>query len=303
MRRHTSAVVTPDDIRQYVKGKNKSIRVTDDKDGAVNVESAQFDFSFKPKNFKWHVRIEATDDPSDADEKVTPDPVKFIAGFLGAGVPGGEHFEKMSAGPDEFSGLLRHLASRVESGSLGPRKLSAMLRRAAVIPNINLLRRIVAAVARTAAGQETSLAEVKKLQEEMKNKGWKVKETETDAGLPELTVDVSGIYEAKIRAESISYAYEMKTLGFPEFDEKGDTEDPISTIRAYAKRDDISTALDEKKKREELETGRTEPAPGTVPSHGLPALQPQKTIKDEELGDTARPEPIRTDKTAPAKRK
>lgn len=286
MRTIVSAVVTPDDVMSYVKGKNPRIKSSKGEDGSVSVESSQFSFWFKPKGVRWKVRIEATDDPDDSDEEVTTEPVKFIAKFLGAGVPGGEHFERMSAGPEWTAGLLKHLASMAEDGSVGPRRLCAVLRRAAVAPNADLLRRVISAVCRTAAGQSVSLEEVKKLQEEMSKKGWKVKEGETDAGVPELTVEVSGIYEAKVRPESLPYEFELQTVGFPDLRETGVSEDPIAEIRKYAKREDVNIALEDRKRRE-LETGDTEAAPAS-------GFKPAKGIAPEMGG---------TEKTAPAKSK
>jgi hypothetical protein len=306
MRRHTSAVVTPEDVKKYVSGKNPNIRVKDAEDGTLTIESSSFEFVFKPKNVKWHVKIEATDDPSDSDEKVTGEPVKFIAGFLGGGIPGGEHFEKMSAGPDELASYLRHIAARMDSGSIGPRRLSCILRRAAIIPQIDLLRRVIAAVSKTAAGQELSLKEVKKLQDEMEKKGWKVKEGETDYGAPQLHVDISGIYDAYVRVDSLPYDYEMNTLGHTDLTEKGETEDPIAIIRNYAKSDKVNEALE----RSKIEQGKTELPSGDFPKskRGIkPDLEgTEKTVPAPGNEKTVRPgkPDIREDKTvAPTKRK
>lgn len=285
MRGRTSAVVTLDDIKQYAMGKGVTVQVTDD---GVEIESRKFTFHFKPQAPKFKVRIEATDDPSDSDEKVTPDPVKFIAGFLGQDIPGGEHFQKMSASPDALSGLLRRIAFGVELEDVGPRRLSRLIRRAAVLPDIGLLKRVLLAVTRTAAGLEVSKKEISDLLSKMKDKGWKVEERDND-GLPELSVDVSGIYEATITLDSVPYDYVLSLNGDKSVDEKGVTEDPINAIRAYVKSPEVERASKEKSQETtvqtgpkrgngEIETSQTELAPGSEKTVFMPPGSNDKTV-------------------------
>lgn len=270
MRGHTSAVVTVDDLKTYIKGTHAT--VTESDDGSIKVESKKYTFSFKPKGFKYSVKIEATDDPSDADEKVTSDPMKFIAGFLGSDVPGGEHFDKMSSNsPERISFALRKIAFEVEADSIGPKRLSRILRRASIIPDMELVYSVFSAASRTAAGLEVSKKEIEELSSKMKKKGWKVEESENDIGLPELTVDVSGIYEAKIRVDSIPYDYHLSVNGHSNLDEKGETEDPIKEIREYARSHPVGAPTQDATKPEgvkkdtkkDLETGQTDIAPGS----------------------------------------
>lgn len=296
MRGRQSVIVTPGDVKNYFKKKNPGVHMDEKEDGSLTVKSKDFDFTFTPKNPKYKVRIWAADDPTDSDEKVTPDPVKFIAGFLGAGLPGGEHFEKMSSGPYAVSGMLKRMAVATASGSVSRKRLAAMVRRAAISPYLGFVKKVVSLACRLAAGQDASREEIGKLREEMKKKGWKVEAGEDDAGNPELSVDVSGIYEARISMESMPYSYEMHTLGFPDLDETGVTEDPITTIRTYAKSDKVSEALERKK----VESGQTEEAPGTSPSHGLPEIKAPPNLKREE--ETVRPQRLRSEKTVPAGR-
>jgi hypothetical protein len=274
MKRHTSAVVTFDDIKKFV-GKTHA-RVHEDAEGNISIVSDRFEFFFKPQNVSYRVKIEATDDPSDSDEKVTPDPVKFIAGFLGSDIPGGEFFEKRASTPDGISSLLRRLAAGVECEVVGPKRLSRILRRAAVIPDFPLLVRVILAVSKTAAGQDFSEAEIKKLQNEMKKKGWKVEEGESDVGLPQLTVDVSGIYVATIYVDAIPWKYQLSVKGYPNTMVEGDTDDPIAKIREFVKSEPVEAVLQDF----EMTSGKTESPDSDLGfEKTIPSAREEKTVR------------------------
>lgn len=301
MRTIQSAVVTLDDLKNYVKKKGTEIR---ERDGSLEVSTRLYLFEFTPHRARFRVKIEAVDDPSDSEERITTEPAKFMAKFLGDLIPGGEYYDKMSSSPDNLARILRYVASGVDGGNIGPRRATRLLRRASIFPNMGLLEKVVTAVCKTAAGEDISEQEIAKLKTEMEKKGWKVTESKADTGLPELKVDVSGIYEASVTIDAIPYKYQFSVIGHPDLDESGDTEDPITQIRKYVKSEPVQEAIQQQNSKE-LETGETEaakthkvpkkpggllrseertvPPPGKMPSKDVIPIDRHKKFKPKDI--------------------
>lgn len=228
MRNITAGVVTPEDIKQYFTGGSWR---TSDRDGTFIGWSDTAQVELKIQEPKFRLRIESTEDPSDSGDFVTAKPMKELAAFLGQDIPGGEHFEKMSSQtPAAAASSLSVLASLVEREVIGPITLSRILRRLSVSQ-------------RTARGQIDHEADyISGLRKEMESKGWVVEQEDDDRGLPLLKVDISGIYEASISVEELSWSYKFEVIDAPDTVRKGVTGDPIAEYRKYYRDPEIAEA-------------------------------------------------------------
>jgi hypothetical protein len=249
MRPILSAVVTLPDLKDYFKGGHwKKIS---DVDGGIEGKSEAYKISIVQKSATFEVEIHASDDPSDSETKKTKDPVEFITGFLSTG-PGSEDIlKKMSfyADPRFMVTLLRRMANLAESG-MKPGEVAKSVRRGAALMDGHRFRPMLSAVVRSARGDDAHASdEVAKLQKEMKAKGWKVTQDEDDKGRMKLVVDVSGIYEASIVLDSITWDYSFEVNEIPDSKEAGETEDPIQQFRLYYKSDSTQEARKQLKEK------------------------------------------------------
>jgi hypothetical protein len=256
MRRHIGATVTVDDLTQYFKGKrgigdewNSRVR-----DGLFIAECRTYTVELAPKDVMYAVEVSAYDDPSDSDSKVTDDPVEFLVDFLGTGTSGDDFFKKRSSmQPDDLRDVLVHLSEGIDSGRVGPRKLARVIRRAIIMTDVDAVRRIFAAALRFAESRdEFELKDLAKLKAEMSENGWKASVDEDDRGLPALTVDIGGVYKAKVTIDHILWHYNYDVNGTNVHDE-GVTDDPISAFREFYRSEEVKKAKSEQKQKFEEE--------------------------------------------------
>ncbi len=234
-----SAVVTIEDIDRYFAGEKwrKSV-----KDGEIRAFSETTEIEIKGLKPRFHLRVEALDDPSDSGDFKTNEPLKELAAFLGRDIPGGEHFEKMSSGRPEVMRLLHSLANMMDTGQVEPRRLARILKVLSVHPN----RAVTAS-----AQRELEDSFVADLQKKMESKGWKVKKEYDDRDLPVLIVDISGVYEAKISVESLEYHYKFQIIGDESTKQEGKTSDPLTQYRAFYKSPEVVEAIRDLRQRAE----------------------------------------------------
>lgn len=257
------SVTTMDDLRNYF-GRGEVWQSGGWKGETFEGETRFYQVRLKPIGVNFRVRVEAVDDPSDSEDIVTEEPVKALAEFLGRDLPGGEHFERMASSPDALASVLRLLASSAASGA-EPVRLVRRVRRAAAMPGALLALRAVAAAMRAAAGTEDE--ELARIEREMESKGWRVERTQDDRGLPEIRVDVSGIYEARISFEGVMYEYEFGFRGRPDLSQEGVTDDPIREFQAYYRSDPVEDAWKESDRAlKERAQGETVPSGPRGPS-------------------------------------
>jgi hypothetical protein len=248
MMRHTAAgVVTIHDLYKYFSGVEHGWSSDFSKAGfTAKSDKANLDLSMKPSAVMFDLHIEAIEDPDDSHDVITDKPIKEIAKFLGEGVPGGEHFEKMSSvGPLELAGILHYAKNLVLSYNINRRQLTALLRRATVLPELRLLRHLksVAAIS-LIAREEVDIAEIARLKKELSDKGWKVTERKDERGIPTLDVDIGEIYKASMAVERMMYEYNFKVMGHDDATDSGLTDDPIIEFEKWIKKPSTKSARD-----------------------------------------------------------
>jgi len=251
-----SAVVTWDDIKTYFKGSawKESNWMGDRFVGRTQ----NFSVEIEPGDVQFEYKIEAVDDPADSEEGVSSDPVSKIAKFLGRDLPGGEFFEQMASGPDPLARALRTAADGLLRGRPDRSRVRAALRRMAAAAGMaDGLAALRIAVSRMAGKADDAFSE---LESKMESKGWRVERGETPAGAQQLTVDVSGIYEATISVDSIQYHYVFQLRDNPGLTKSGETDDPIREFRSYYRSEEVEEALDEL----EPAKAKTEPSPESL---------------------------------------
>jgi hypothetical protein len=266
MKRLVAATVTVDDLKTYFKGEHwrSSFR-----DGVFEARSDSYYVELKPTSSpQFAVSVHAYEDESDKDEAVTDEPMKFLVDFLKTGTAGDEALQKMAAAlepsmhnympPPVLSNLLRAWAADAEAQRIGPRTLARLLRHATVLPSLPQAARLLHAVIRMAGREEVETKEMQDLANKMTEKGWRVKAGKNDRGLPELTVDIAGVYEAKIEIDHIPWHYSFEVHEHPDTRVEGVTDDPIVEFRKFYKSDVVQTAKGDlkavhKEKREQAE--------------------------------------------------
>ncbi len=234
-----SVVTSPEELKGYF-GKGKAWKKGEWKeDGSFHGETTFFRIDLKPTDSTYRVEVKAVDDPSDSETEVTENPVKFLAEFLGRGVPGGEHFEKMSASPSDVAGVLRAVA--ISLRVMTANEASRAVRRVALLAGSR------AVVVKIAGG-----GSVDGIEKMMKSKGWEVRrgdsEDEKSDG-PKLHVDISGVYEATIVPETTKYEYKFSLVDHPELDREGVTDDPIIEVEDFMKDPDVVDAYHDVKSK------------------------------------------------------
>lgn len=283
MRNHVAGVVTISDLYQYFTGSENQWESDLEGDTfTAKSPKKRTEVTFTRQQTLFHVHFEAVDDPSDSDDIVSDKPIEALAKLLGEGVPGGEHFEKMSSDPNAVRSALRYAASLTRSRSIGPRKLASILRRIVVLTEQGLHTTPGLSHARQAR-ENVDMAEISSLEKEMKKKGWKVKETRNSAGIMALEVDISGIYSSTISVDSIKYSYELLVMGEPDATDSGTTNDPIDIYERWTKRPETQDA----------KSRSSETAKGVAPT------QPAESQDDVTIKPESKPKSFRDDATVP----
>lgn len=277
MRTIVAATVTLEDLKTYFKHGGETplrdehwrSRPTDD--GGLIAESPTFEVEMHPKGASFYVSIEAYDDQSDSDEMVTNDPAKFIVDFLkaGTGSAGEEVFGKMAGlirrsaaiSPADLSGLLRYIAAEAMSGRMTKRACAAAVRRACAFTSLGeapkVFRSAAALAARIAADlpaerESVELREMAQLQAKMREKGWRSKVYEGKHGLPEMEIDIAGVYRAKVEVDHIIWTYTFKLLGDPGVEDHGVTDDPIEEFKRFYRSEEVARCRSEQREKAEM---------------------------------------------------
>jgi len=242
MRTHLAATVTIEDLKKFFSGEDWEIKYASPMAFEAKAKSDDVIVSLRAKSFMYHVHVEATDDPSDSDDQVTDEPLQFLVEFLETGSEGDEYLKKLSSSPELFADGLRLIASGIEQGTFGLSRTGMGLRRALMATDAPFFLFAMETICRYAAGEDIQKEEFDDLKKLMVSKGWKVKESQSDAGLLELVVDVSGIYTAKITVESIMWHYSFEYEGMPESKDEGTVDDPIVAFKKFYKLDSTKDA-------------------------------------------------------------
>lgn len=283
MRPLVAATVTLDDLKNYFKGEHWRTAIRED--GALEGRSDSYLIEIAPGGGpEFAVEVYAYEDESDRDEAVTDNPMGFLVDFLKTGTAGDEALQKMAGlfgkmanlPPDGMANLLRIWASEVEAERIGPRALGRILRRACLMVDMSDHISILKTTIKLAAREEIETKEMEDLAKKMKEKGWRVKEGQNDRGYPELTVDIAGVYEAKLEIDHMPWKYSFEVHNHPDTKIEGVTDDPIGEFRSYYKSDKVQTAKSELKHKVKT-TPKSPEAEGTV--------APQKKKPPEHFDD------------------
>lgn len=235
MRWNIAALTLMDEIRSFFGTRGWKLDVTGDGLTASNYE---LDLKVKVSREKVNFRViaEAKDDPADRLDTITSNPTKELSNFFSAGVPGGkEVFESYASSPYLISGILRRAATRVKK--LGPKRIAAFIKQALIVLDLNEF------ITKVAAYGEV---ETEELANQMKKKGWKLEEFETDAGRAGIKINFHDLYDATIYPESVEYEYEYVIDGYPKSMYWGTSEDPIRAFEDWVKTDNFNEAVDER---------------------------------------------------------
>lgn len=255
MKRH-AAIVTIDDIDKYFSGVAwKSIKTKD----FFETKSDKYHVNVFIKPFKilFNLHVEAIDDPSDSTDEVTYKPIDDMAEFLNNGIS----FISSVSPESVISQLKCASVEMASSRHIAARRLRRLV--------VNLSE-----ISKTASLSTLHLEtdEIKKLKHDMEKKGWKVQESKTEFGMPELSVDISGVYKANISVDSIQYDYTFEVPGFPDSKESGTTNDPIHIFEEWSSNEDIENILEIKKSTQLSPESRE--APTTPPKEQSESVEP-----------------------------
>ncbi len=245
-----SALVQLGEVRSYFSGKPFEGKWDGDSfTGSVST----VDLKIEATGRTYEVKVESVDDPEDADEVSTSEPLKAIAEFLGRDIPGGEHFERMSSVPAFFAHSIAMAAELVGAGAVGREAAIRMLRRMSSW-------RPTADSAPSRPGTDLS-----ELEKDAKKKGWKALLKKDSTGDDVLEIDVSGIYRATVVLGSIVYSYDYVVRGEEQVRESGTTDDPIREYEKWAQQDEVREAFrrsrSKRSEKKHEEMGKTRPAP------------------------------------------
>ena len=253
MRSLISSTVTVEDLSTYFKGMWSASDKWEQtiKDGGIKAWCRAYTVECKPKGIMYNVDISSVDDSSDAESKVTDKPVDFIIKFLGTGTSGDEHFEKRSSlTPKGLSSLLNNLANSIDDRRVGRHELTKIIRRSLISTDIESVRRVFKWAFKNVfadAREDLEIKDLAHLKSEMMDKGWKVSVDQDDRDLPLLTVDIGGIYKAKITVDHISWDY-LFEVNLTDTHDSGTTDDPIKEFRQFYHESDVVQAKDEQKR-------------------------------------------------------
>ena len=229
------------DLSKFFQGKRErgdEWRTEIDRDGEFWASCFAYIIHIIPVSVHYNVNIQANDDPSDSDSKVTTDPVKFLVNFLETNSVGDSYFKsRTSMTPENMSIFLRKMASDIESDMIGPISFARTLRRVIASTDIGVISSTV----------ETDDSELSDLLHDMKEKGWSVS-LGRDDGKSELNIDIGGAYSASISVNSIKWEYDFQVKDNPDDPEtrlKGETDDPISKFRVWRNSESVKDARHE----------------------------------------------------------
>jgi hypothetical protein len=286
VRQLIAATTTLDDLKTYFKGENWRSTVRDD--GTFESRSNTYLVEFKPSDTpQFAVEIHAYEDDSDRDEAVTDKPMKFLADFLKTGTEGDEALQKMARTlepayrdghipPVVIANLLRAWAIYAEERRLGPRALARLLRHASLLPDIGGPLRLLAAAVRLAARADVEQEKMQELADQMTKKGWRVKVGKNEHGMPEMTVDIAGVYEAKIEVDHIPWQYSFEVHEYPDSKKEGVTDDPIAEFRRYFRSDEVQTIRHElRQKHKDVQQGAAEEGTMKAAPHSKSKEKPE----------------------------
>lgn len=239
MRRQTAAAVTFDDLSQYFSGKNWHVKVHEGKmDGWSPTRGIEV--KLEPKGSIYSVSIKAYEDKSDADQTLTDNPMRFLVDFLKTGTPGDKAFENMASSfwredylsPTRMAEVLKNWADGVEKKRIGFKLLSKGLR------HIGFMADIQSSVA---SQSDPGSGQMEELLQEMSKKGWRANLDKSDKGLPEITVDIAGVYEAHIEVDHILWNYEFTLVADEDVTDEGTTDDPIVAFDSFYKSEAVQS--------------------------------------------------------------
>lgn len=246
----TASTVTMDDLKKYFTGgkssESEGWRVLPS-DMSIEAHSLHYDVLVEAKGFIYHIEVAAKDDPSDSDESVTDEPLKFLVEFLETGSSGDELFKKMSSDPSVLSGMLRLTARRLERDISSPKRTAAEIRRALIALNKEFALRAFGAIRKRSNRAEVEQKELADLKVEIERKGWEVWESKDDRDLPMLEINIGDEYGAKISVDHILWHYKFEVRGVDSVKEEGNTNDPIVAFRNWYRNPDVQEAKDDSK--------------------------------------------------------
>lgn len=257
MKTRVAAVVSWEDLKTYFK---PPIWVdVDFSDNKFEGRSKYYSVTLEPESVLFDYEITAVDDDLDKEQGVSDDPVSEIVKFLGQGLPGSEFFEQRASNPSFVSNILKKLSSHLVKKKETPNRVSSILRRTMAVAKIASFEAgLRQAVLRLAMSADKAFDD---LEQKMESKGWDVSRGEAVNGLPEINVNVSGIYDAKISVDSISYSYIFQFKDRSDLTKTGSTTDPIEEFQKFYRSEEISEAKEGDKNKEFVESE-------TVPSQG-----------------------------------
>jgi hypothetical protein len=238
-------IITPSQLSEWLKGKNWNI-IGEEGDKTIARYRDVVELEIEPEEILYDMNVHAIEDPSDAIEEITHDPMKSLVEFVGAGI-GDDFLSKMSTlKPSDMSLMLRRISFQVISGTVGPIKTSRILRRLAA--TVSLLGSQSITPARTAGASEFEKTTIRELEEKMKEKGWNVKETEPG----NLEVNFGDQFEGTIIVDTMMWAYTIKVLGQKDLEESNQrTDDPIRDISKFMTQKSVDKILVEARERKE----------------------------------------------------
>jgi len=228
-----STIITKQDILKYFHTKDWREPVIQ-KSGMIVAET---------KEAKWLVELEpygdplftvtiyAIEDDNDRDEETTDKPIEFIEEFVQGDAP-----RVSSTDPTRFAFLLRYLADRVSSRTIGPKALSKIMRRAS-LPNTREASFILSAFIKMA---NFGVEETRNLSEKLQKKGWKVEFSKNESGIPTLNVDILKTFRADIEIASSQWHFWFTKDGKTH---EGVSEDPIDEFEKYSEYGSKDTRL------------------------------------------------------------
>lgn len=221
-----SALVSSKDIRAYFKGEGWRVFGHQDE---IEISGDFVEISLSPEKTIFLVNIENLEDPDDSEKGETENPIQFIIKFLQTGTEADEILRKMSSYPSNVSFMLTLLASAYDNKIISTKLLASNL------------SRVAALISETILSADISVnppIELKKLLEDMKQKGWKARIPEFDK-TPQIEVDIASIFKVIISVEKIIWNYEFRIREYDNSRRKGQTEDPIAEFRNYYMDSDI----------------------------------------------------------------
>lgn len=264
MKNRVAAIVSWEDLKTYFK---PPIWVdTNFSDDKFEGRSKYYSVTLEPESVLFDYEIFAVDDELDKEQGISDDPVSEIVKFLGQGLPGSEFFEQRASGPEYVSDVLRKLSISLVRERRSSIQVAQTLRKISIMPRIaSLETQLRSSVLRLAMSADKAFDDLEK---KMESKGWDISKGEAPNGLPEIKVNISDIYNAKISVDSISYSYIFQFKDRNDLTKEGTTTDPIEEFQKFYRSEEIEDAKQGDKEKEFVESE-------TVPSQRNPKSEEQ----------------------------